>query len=52
MPKVKQADNQSSNSEVNEDGLIPGVEVDFQTLQRILAEQRNGTQEAKEDDAN
>ena len=38
-------------SNVNDDGLEPGAEVDFETLQRILTEQRNGTTETKEDDA-
>jgi hypothetical protein len=41
----------SKPADVNEDGLVPGAIVDFETLQRILTEQRNGTKEAKEDDA-
>lgn len=37
--------------ELNEDGLPVGEPIDFTTLQRVLAEQRNAKSNAKEDDA-
>lgn len=37
--------------EINEDGLPIGLPIDFATLQRILAEQRDAATATKEDDA-
>lgn len=36
--------------ELNEDGLPIGLPLDFATLQKHLAEQRNGTAKTEEDD--
>lgn len=37
--------------ELNDDGLPIGLPLDFATLQKHLAEQRNGTAKTEEDDA-
>jgi len=47
MAKAKT--NESTEPQLNEDGLVAGQDVDFQTLNRILAEKRDA--KTKEDDA-
>ena len=37
MVKSRQKTNEATEPALNEDGLVPGAEVDFATLQRILA---------------
>ena len=52
MAKAKEKPIESTETQepqLNEDGLVAGQDVDFQTLNRILAEKRDA--KTKEDDA-
>jgi hypothetical protein len=50
MVKSRQKTNEATEPALNEDGLVPGAEVDFATLQRILSGAKHDQTSAKTND--